>query len=100
MNLIARALAAGESQDQADFFNEFCSTLMAICKGKEGSQLWYIAEKLDQSAADMLKELVETRAYHKAEYHKDTLRRDELRREVWALEEKLRTLAAQKEEDA
>jgi hypothetical protein len=89
---MARALAAAESQEQADFFNEFCSSLMGICKGREGSQIWYIAEKLDKSAADVLEELVKTRVYHAEEYRKDTLRRDELRKDIYALEAKLREL--------
>lgn len=92
-NVLAGALACADARVQADFFNEFCSTLKAVCKGREGSQLWHIAEKLDQSTAEMFKELAETRAYHKAEYVKDTLRRDELRQEIWKLEEQRKALA-------
>ena len=91
-NLFARALAGAESQEQADFFNEFCSSMMGICKGREGMQLWYVGEKLDESAAKMLRELADLRDYHKAEYVKDTLRRDDLRREIHQLEDRARAL--------
>jgi hypothetical protein len=89
-SLYAKALAAAGGREQAEFFNDFCSELVGICGRAEGSQLWHIAEHLDASAAKMLKELADTREYHKAEYQKDTLRRDELRREIWAVEKELR----------
>jgi hypothetical protein len=91
-DLFADALASADASVQADFFNRFAECLKSICKGREGTQLWHIAEKLDKGAADLMKELVETRDYHKAEYEKDTLRRDDLRREIWDLEAKLKAL--------
>jgi len=94
--LFARSLALAGANEQAEFLNEFCSTLMGVCKGKEGNQVWYIAEHLDKSAADLLKEIAEHREYHAAEYKKDQLRRDELRREIWDLEKQLK---AKREQD-
>jgi hypothetical protein len=93
-NWLAMGLALAPADEQADFINAFCSALVGVCKKNEGTQIWYMARSLDAGAEALMRELCQTREYHREQYRQDTLKRDELEERIRLLEDRKRKLEA------
>lgn len=100
-DIFADALACADAEAQAQFFNNFYRHLRVACKGREETQLCYIADHLDENGRAMFKELhefaqisIETRAKTESTIAELYGRRRELEAEVAALVESKKELEA------
>lgn len=91
-NIFAHALAAADSNCQAEFFNEFYRHLKLISKGRQENQLSYIADSLDEngrefaaSLSEFAKLSVEARSKIEQEMSELYRQRRELEEEVAAM---------------
>lgn len=57
MSLFYKALAEGDADEQAEFFNGFYHALKMCCHGKHETQICYIAERLDSNGREFAKML-------------------------------------------
>jgi hypothetical protein len=91
-DVVSSALANADANVQADILNRFAAELTVICKGRRGSQSYYIAKELQQETADFLKELVDAFNSIKSEVDKKKLYVNELYLQIDALEKRKREL--------
>ena len=99
MKIFYDALASADADDQAEFFNGFYRHLRVMCKGREDTQIAYIADRLDENGrmlAESLHEFsklaVEARAKHESEIQNLYQQKHELEKEIEALNKQKETI--------
>lgn len=75
MELLYKALAEADANDQAEFLNGFYRHLRVICKGRHDHQIAYIAETLDENGREFAASLAE---FAKLAYESRSKRESEL----------------------
>lgn len=95
---LTTALASADAKVQAEFLDNFCSSLVGLCKRNEGMQIWYIAAELKQGTIDLFKHLISDHEYHVTTYNQHKYDNDKLRKEEQEIRGRIHELEKKLEE--
>jgi hypothetical protein len=93
-DLFAQALAKTDAETQAKFFNEFYRHLKLCCKGKDDTQICYVADYLDENGRRFAEQLHDFSKLAQESRAKHEVRIDELYRTKHDLEKEIAELRA------